>query len=78
MNIRFALPALLALTACSPQPMEPGNPIEPQASELSQAVQRPLDATQQAVDQTQAAQARTQEAIGEIESLPVQESEPQY
>lgn len=60
--ILFALPLL---ASCNPPPTEtgPGEPPTPQASELSQAVEAPLDAARQAADQSAQSQDQTKAVL---------------
>lgn len=55
------------LSACSDRPALPEAPPEPQASELRQAVQNPIDATNRARSQVEDTQQRTQETLDHLQ-----------
>lgn len=66
MTIRIALPllAMIALSACNrPLPPAPDKPPEPQATELRDAIQKPIDRAKSVSDTLQqSADARAAEA----------------
>jgi hypothetical protein len=63
--------ALVALTggmsACSPDPAPiPDGPPAPQANQMQEAIQKPINATGQAIEQVEDTQKRLDETLGQM------------
>ncbi|MEN5040448.1 hypothetical protein [Stenotrophomonas sp. TWI1183] len=80
MTIRIALPllAMIALSACNrPVPPAPDTPPEPQATELRDAIQKPIDRARSVSDTLQqSADARAAEADRASGDTPPPEPSP--